>query len=185
MVADRRAAAEADSDGLPLVVCLLLAVLAFLYAIERPKRMSIPPRPTEWVTDISGVLSPGFVQQQRNKLDGWHEDTGHRLLVYVTPTIGDPALSYDAYTRVLFDSWGVGRVPQNDGVVLFVFTADDMRWIRVGWGLMDALPDSEVTRICVEVIKPLIHQNEWDQAIGEGVGAITTAIDLWDEKHGQ
>lgn len=171
---------------------LAFALTCVLYALheKRKAQMSIPPRPSEWVTDTSGVLTNTFIQAQRDKLEGWYQQTGHRLLVYVVPSKTESTQSYDVYTTIYFDAWGVGRTAgtqqfplTHDGVVLFIFTQDDMRWIRVGWGLLDAIPDSEATRICVDVIKPLVHLNQWEAAVNAGINAITADIDTWDASH--
>lgn len=184
MVADHRVAAGEDRLWLDAIVfCCAIALL--LYALHQRRRdeMSFPPRPTEWLTDTSNVLSNTYVNSKRNQLEKWYKDTGHRLVVYLSPAPSDPSLDFDTYTRIVFDSWGVGRLPQNDGVVLFIFTASDMRWIRVGWGLLGAIPDAEATRICTDVIKPLVHLNNWEGAVTAGINAIEADIDAWDTTH--
>jgi uncharacterized protein len=85
------------------------------------------------------VFSPGERLALNAKLVAYHERSKHYLLVWVgDSTHKEPT---NEFTLRAFNAWAIGRERYDDGVVLFVFVEDDMRWITVGYGLEAAIPD--------------------------------------------
>jgi uncharacterized protein len=82
----------------------------------------------------------------------------------------------------LFNAWGVGRMGKDDGVVLFIFPDQDLRWITVGYGLTGALTDSEATHICRNVMAPLMREGRFDDAVTMGVDLIIAELDKAEAK---
>lgn len=124
------------------------------------------------------MFSPGERLSLNAKLVAYHERSKHYLLVWVgDSTHKEP---WNEFALRAFNAWAIGRERYDDGVVLFVFVEDDMRWITVGYGLEAAIPDREATRICREVIKPMMHQGRTVEGIVMGVDLIIAAIDKAD-----
>jgi uncharacterized protein len=108
------------------------------------------------------------------QLDAYYARTGHVVLVW----IGDGAKGdTDDYCLRLFNAWGVGRMGRDDGVVLFIFPDQDIRWITVGWGLTSLLTDREATHIARNVMAPLMREGRPDDAVKMGVDLIIAELD--------
>ena len=152
--------------------------LAVLLAVGCSGTPQVPAAPRQWVTDAIGLLSPEARQQIDGQLRDYEQKTGHQVIVWIEQsTHGEPV---ESYAMRLFNDWGIGRRDFDDGIVLFVFTRDDIRRIQVGWGLESALTDRECVRIIREEIRPLIHAGRPDDAVRRGVAAIISEINKWE-----
>lgn len=164
---DREVAAELASR-LPAIT------LAFVAAAACARDPRVPPVPKRWATDTVGVLSPVMLERLDARLEAYQRSTGHHVLLYVTQS-SNRELHIDWMDRV-FNAWGIGRANYDDGAVLFIFVRDDKRGIYRGYGLESTLSDKEATRICAEVIKPLIQRGQYDEGASAGVDAILDTI---------
>ena len=168
--ADSRAAAEAvDSRMIPL--SLILGV-----ACSSPR--VLPPTPSKWLTDSVHYLDPKVASALDNRLEAYEKRTRHQFFVWITDsTRGEPTHQFTLRT---FNAWGIGRERYDDGVLLFIFVKDDMRWITVGYGLEGAISDQEGTRICREVIAPPMRAGRHEEALASGIEAVIDLVDRWD-----
>ena len=138
-----------------------------------------PPSPTTYLTDTVGVLTNVQAGVLESQLAAYDTNTGHQVLVWIGATTDGEAPQ--TFCPRAFSAWGVGDAGENDGVVLFVFTEDDMRGVVVGSGLTQAIPDAEATRICTVVVAPKVQANDWAGGIGDGVAAIIADIQAWEQ----
>jgi uncharacterized protein len=135
---------------------------------------SIPPAPTQFVTDRTGFLSPGFASQLSRKLEDYERGTGHQIIVWIDRTTG--GVPIEDWAAKAFTAWGVGRKSLNDGVALFVFSDDRKLRIEVGYGLEGNVPDARAGRIINYDVVPRIRAGDRDGAIKAGVDALIAAI---------
>jgi len=111
------------------------AALGLLFALSCGSSPRIPPEPKEWVTETRkpSLLSRTAGLSVAARLDAYYARSGHVLLVWIGDTThGEQP---DSYCMRLFNAWGVGRMGKDDGIVLFIFPDQDLRWITVGYGL--------------------------------------------------
>lgn len=152
-----------------------LAILLAAGCVGSPE---IPPAPREWVTDLAHLLSPEAREQINGKLRDYEQQTGHQVIVWIErSTHGEQV---EEYVRKLFNAWGIGRRDWDDGVILAIFTHDDIRRIQVGYGLESALTDRECVRILREQVRPLIHKGRPDEAVRIGIDSIISGINKWE-----
>lgn len=149
--------------------CFLAGVLfaaARLYAAETP----IPPAPTHWATDTANFMSPQAVASLDSQLESYDRSTGHQLIVWIGTTTGDTPIE-DWAVRA-FESWKVGRKGLDDGVALFIMSADRRLRIEVGYGMEGQVPDAIASRIINEEIVPRIQAGDRDGAVVSGAAAL-------------
>ena len=149
--------------------CLFISVSS-LYAAETP----IPPAPTEWVTDTANFMSPAAARALNVRLEDYERSTGHQLIVYIGQTTGDAPIE-DWAVRA-FAKWKVGRKGIDDGLVLFIMSADRKLRFEVGYGLEPVVPDAIAGRIINDVIVPRIQAGDRDGAVNAGMDAVMTVI---------
>ncbi len=148
---------------------LCLALLSLLAAAPEP-----PKTPSRWVTDEAGLLSPRVEAALDQRLEGYQQQTGHQVLVWIgKTTAGEPI---ELFAERAFRQWKVGRAGLDDGAVLFVFADDRTLRIEVGYGLEPTLTDAVASRIIAERITPLLKAGDPDGAISAGVDALVTTI---------
>jgi uncharacterized protein len=157
------------------VAGVMFAALLILRSNRMP---DTPPAPTTYLTDNVGVMTTAQHNEIESKLAAYDTKTGHQILVWVGATTGGEAPS--SFCPRAFEAWGVGDAGENDGVVIFVFTADDVRGVVVGAGLTQAIPDADATHIAAAVIAPKVQAGEYAKGITDGYVAIADAIAQWE-----
>jgi len=153
----------------PLLVVLLVSA-ATLNAAETP----IPPAPSRWVTDTANFMSPGAASSLDARLDQYARGTGHQLIVFIGTTTGDAPIE-DWAVRA-FEKWKVGRKGIDDGLALFIMSADRKLRFEVGYGLEGDVPDVIASRIINEVMVPRIRAGDQDGAVTAGMDAVMGVI---------
>jgi uncharacterized protein len=154
--------------------------LALALAIACTHRKPFPAVPTKHVTDDVAFLSSAATEVLEARLHAYEQRSKHQVYVWVTGSANGEA--YPDFTFRIFNAWGIGRERFDDGVLLFIFVKDDMRWITVGYGLEAAIPDRDAVFICREVIAPKMRAGKSDLAVAAGVDAIIAKIDQWEQK---
>jgi uncharacterized protein len=149
-------------------------LLGALSTARAESETPIPPAPTRFVTDRAGLLSPGGASDLETKLAAYERGTGHQVIVYIDRTTGGAPIE-DWAVRA-FQAWRVGRQGIDDGVALFLFTADRRVRIEVGYGLEDRVPDAVASRLIAERIAPRLRAGDGDGAVRAGVDGLLAAI---------
>ena len=158
----------------PRLLAALAAVLLFAGA-ARAAEPALPPAPARWVFDETGFLSPAARATLDGELEAFERAQGSQVLVAIFRQL--PAgVTLEEWTQRVAESWRVGRARQDDGVVLFIFLADRLVRIEVGYGLEGALPDLRASRILREVLLPGLRTGDHDGAVLATARAIVAAI---------
>src|SRR5262245_45043075 len=119
-------------------------------------------------------MSPGAARALNGRLEDYERSTGHQLIVYIGQTTGDAPIE-DWAVRA-FAKWKVGRKGIDDGLVLFIMSADRKLRFEVGYGLEPVVPDAIAGRIINDVIVPRIQAGDRDGAVTAGMDAAMTVI---------
>jgi uncharacterized protein len=158
----------------PLHTALLVLVLGLVLSSTSVAAPKAPPAPTRWVTDTAGLLSADVLSALDTRLETYQRTTGHQVIVWIAPTLGDENL--EEWTARVFTAWGIGQKGKDDGVALFVFPKDKALRIEVGYGLEERLPDLYAKRIIDEAITPQLVAGHNDVAIQNGVDQILARL---------
>ncbi len=151
----------------------VVALLAFA-APAAAAEFTIPPTPSQYVTDNAGALSSATRDSLQSELSAYERATGHQVIVWIGQSTGDVPL--ETWTGEAADRWKIGRKGHDDGAVLFLFMQDHKVRIEVGYGLESALPDADAFRIIEDVIRPRMRSGDVDGAVSSGVAAMLKTI---------
>jgi len=153
-----------------------LALIGALAAATAP----VPPAPARWVEDAGGFLSADRRAALDAKLEAYEHATGHQVVVWIGKSLDGAPL--DDFAVRTFAAWKVGRKGLDDGLVIFVLSADRTIDIEVGYGLEAVVPDAVAKRIIDDVMVPRLRTGDHDAAIEGGVDAVLAAIEghPWD-----
>lgn len=155
-------------------ILVLILLLAGLWGPALPAQAAPPPAPRSWVTDAPGLLSPAVRDRLDRRLEAYQKGTGHQVLVWIgASTGGDPL---EDWTVRAFQAWKVGRAGLDDGLVLFILTADRKLRIEVGYGLEGTVPDAVASRIIRETIVPRLKAGDADGAVSAGVDRMLKVV---------
>jgi uncharacterized protein len=150
--------------------CLFLAGLLLVAARSDAAETPIPPAPTRWVTDTANFMSAEAADALNAQLQSYERSTGHQLIVWIGPTTGDAPI--DDWAVRAFASWKIGRKGLDDGIALFIMSADRRLRIEVGYGLEGQIPDAMASRIINDVIVPRIQAGDNNGAVIAGMDAV-------------
>jgi uncharacterized protein len=118
----------------------LTPLLFFLFCVsaqaEKPKDI----HPTDYVTDLAGVISA----DSKSRLDALclelQQKTGAQLAIVTVKSLDDESI--EQFANDLFKSLGVGQEKQDNGVLLLVAPNDRKYWTEVGYGLEPIINDA-------------------------------------------
>ncbi len=149
---------------------LLLFACSSLVLAERVQDL---PKPTNYVSDFAGVLSPE-TQTSLNALCRQVDLQAHAQIAVVTikSLEGEPI---ENFATALEDKWKVGKKGTDRGLLLIFATSDRQYRIEVGYGLEGILPDGRVGDIGRQIV-PYLRQNNYDAAVTMAVQQIAGVI---------
>ena len=166
---------------------LLLAGFGLLLALFSVLLQSVPveavpisdvpnPRATGgWVTDMAGILNDSAQAEINTRITELEATDGSEMAVVVVPDT-QPAATPRDYALELFNTWGIGKAEQDNGVLLLVSTGDRRVEIITGDGLGQRLPDAQVQRIVDRVIIPRFKQEDYGGGVLQGTVAVIDAL---------
>src|SRR5262245_36917708 len=119
-------------------------------------------------------MSPGAARALNARLEDYERSTNHQLIVYIGQTTGDAPI--EDWAVKAFAQWKVGRKGIDDGLVLFIMSADRKLRFEVGYGLEPVLTDVPASPIINDVIVPRSQAGNRDEAVSAGMDAAMTVI---------
>ncbi len=148
-----------------LCFCFLNSAAAF---VDVPKLESL-------VTDMTGTLTPGQVQDLEHKLRDFEARKGSQIAVLIVPTTEPEDIA--EFGIKVADLWRIGRKGVDDGLILIVAKDDRKFRIEVGYGLEGVMPDAVAKRITSEIIKPYFKNGDIVGGINAGVDQLMKLIE--------
>lgn len=151
-------------------ILLTLAVTAAVAADDSP----YPKPDSGYVTDLAGVLT----DREEERLEQWliqtEDGTKTEIIVVTIPSLreypGSSNRSIEQFATALFDKWGIGNLPKNDGILLLVSVGDRKARIELGAG--HASRDADANRIMQNEIVPEFRKGDYAGGIEKGVREI-------------
>ena len=159
-----------------------MALILFPLASQALKVQDVPnPRQHYggWVTDMAQLLSSQAETQINQIISELEAKNGTEIAVVTVPDTA-PYTSPKEFTTQLFNSWGIGKQRQDNGVVLMVSKRDRRVEIETGYGMETILPDAKVGNIIARQIVPRFQQGDFEAGILAGTQALVNNIAAHD-----
>ncbi|MEV4642475.1 TPM domain-containing protein [Actinoplanes sp. NPDC049548] len=132
------------------------------------------PRATGRCVDQTGVLGAPLCKKITAILLRDEKAASDEIAVAVVPTTGDDSI--EDWSTGLFNTWGVGKKDENNGVLLVVAIDDHHVRLETGRGLGDRLTDDEAQRIVDDVITPPFTDEQYPQGILAGLDEVRRTL---------
>ncbi len=134
------------------------------------------PNPDEgYVTDLANLLSDEQQERLESLLSAREKKTGVEIVVVTINSIkdfpGTSNRSIEEFAKALFDTYGIGNMPKNDGVLLLVAIKDRKARIELGAGYGHKR-DSESSRIMNKKIIPSFKKARYAKGIIKGTESL-------------
>lgn len=135
------------------------------------------PRQTNggWVTDMANLLSAPTETRLNQMISELEAENGTEIAVVTVPETA-PAASPKAFATELFNTWGIGKREQNNGVLFLISKQDRRVEIDIGYGIEAILPNADVQRLIDRKILPQFKQGDFNQGTLDGTAALITAL---------
>ena len=154
-----------------LVWLFTSAILLIGFADGKEKKLEYDfPKPIGSISDFSGILTP----EQKVTLTllvKQHEiETTTEIAVVILDSI-KPHTDINTYATALFNTWGIGKVGKNNGVLFLIALKDRKLRIEVGLGLENRITNKIAGSIINEQMIPEFKKSQPYQGILNGVEA--------------
>lgn len=140
------------------------------------------------VVDNGNLLNPADLAEIRAELADLERTTGIEGAVLTVHSISDYKTgdaTIEAFARTMFDKWGIGHKPENNGFLIVVSKDDRKARIELGAGYEHRL-DGAMQKVMDEVMVPAFRANDHSRGIKEGtravIGKVTRKVS-WFEFH--
>ncbi|MDR0395799.1 MAG: TPM domain-containing protein [Oscillospiraceae bacterium] len=132
-----------------LIGLAVTLAVGFAGAFGFPALADVPGGPTEayqiYVNDFANRVTSADAEAMRKIGMLLEEKTGAQAAAVVVA--GLDGMPMDEYAVKLFESWGIGRADDNNGILWLLAIADREYRVEVGLGLQDTLTASRLERI--------------------------------------
>lgn len=158
-------------------LCLFTVFLTplFLQQVVAKDYAPYPNPDAGYVTDHAGLLST----DEELRLERWllqvEEKSNVEIIVVTINAMshyhGSDKRSIESFATALFDTYGIGNMPKNDGILLLISRGDRKARIELGkhYGRHR---DNDAMRIMQGVIIPAFKRNDYAAGITRGTEAI-------------
>jgi TPM domain len=110
-------------------------------------------------------------------LSAFEKETSSQIAVAVYPHL--PAGSVEKFTLRTAERSRLGRKGLDNGAILFVFMAERVARLEVGYGLEGALPDITAIHILDQDLAPRFARGEYTGGLDASLAAILAAVRAW------
>jgi uncharacterized protein len=139
-----------------------------------PAALGVLPSPAGRVNDFAGVLDARTKSAMETLIAEVDGRTSAELAVVTVDSVGPEGV--DAYAMRLFNTWGIGKRSQDNGVLLLVAVGDRDVRIEVGRGLESVIPDAKAGEILDQDVVPRFRDGEMAGGVAAGLAAIAELV---------
>ncbi len=146
---------------------VFLAFPLFVYPVDIPK-------PSGWVNDFAGVISPEYKDKINALIEELEQKTTAEIAVVTVNSISP--YGEIEYARLLFDNWKPGKKGKDNGV-LVLLAIKERRWrIETGYGIEGILPDGLCGEIGRNYMVPYFKEAKYGEGLYQGVIKLSQII---------
>ncbi|HEY9810125.1 MAG TPA: TPM domain-containing protein [Halomicronema sp.] len=129
-----------------------------------------------WVTDMANILTPQTEAQLNQMISQLEAKNGSEIAVVTVPDTA-PSATPKQFATELFNHLKVGKVGNNNGVLLLISTGNRRVEIETGTGLQSILPNVFVSNIIKQEITPKFKQNDYNGGTLAGTKALVVSLE--------
>ena len=137
-----------------------------------------PENTGEYINDFDNVLPADVEAELSSRLHDIEYYSGVEIVVVTISDkerYGGSSATWESFATGLFNAWGIGNLPENNGVMLLISSGDRKIRIELGAGY-PARYDSIMKNIIEEVISPNLKEGDYETAVVLGVEEIIDTV---------
>ena len=153
----------------------LILVYLFLVLFTTNSFAFDPPKPNGYIMDLAGKLTTEQVQQLNSKLESINKNTKNEFAALIIPSLNGDSIEDVAHTT--FNTWKVGKVGLDNGVLVVIAVADRKSRIEVGKGVEGDLTDLQSNDILRKTLAPCLRQGDFYGGLNSTFDSISSTIE--------
>ncbi len=135
---------------------------------------TIPQKPTGFVQDYAGILSPDQLSTLEKKLENYERTSTNEIAVVIVDSLrGD---TIENVAQEIFTTWGIGKKGKDNGVLLLISLSERKNRIQTGYGVEASLTDIGASYIQSDIIRPAFRNNDYYGGINGAVDKMVEAL---------
>ena len=132
------------------------------------------PEPIGFVNDFAGIFTKDEIAQMESYLKDFEKNTTAEIAVVTVNSL--EGLTLEKYANGLFNTWGIGKAGNNNGILLLIVPTKRQVRIEVGLGLEKVITKDVAKRIIDDDIIPSYKENKLGEGSYKGVKALAEKI---------
>lgn len=139
---------------------------------------SLPEARDEYINDYAGLIQNSYESELREKLKDTEYYSGVEITVVTVESFSkyrNEFSTWEKFATALFNKWGVGNLPENDGVLLLIAREGRKIRIELGSGYPKRF-NSIMKSIIDDTIYPQLKRDNYTSGITQGVDEIINAV---------
>jgi len=134
------------------------------------------PTPTNYVNDYAEIFVSENVEDELNKLLSEYEKTSGMEIAIVTVNTFQNMTYMSTFSQDVFETWGVGKVGSDNGILIAINEKDRDWRIQTGYGAEIVLTDATCSRLAHELMLPDLANDNFEEGITKVVHGIMEHI---------
>ncbi len=135
------------------------------------------PNPTGWVSDFENI----FTVEQEKTLDSliaeYEKRTTTEISVITIPTSATDKDRFDELTQFIANTWGVGKMDKENGILIAISKGHRMIRIQNGLGIEKLITDNQTKQIIDQIIIANFKTDDFYKGIFDGIQEIKRTLD--------
>jgi uncharacterized protein len=152
----RVAQASASSAGLSRGLLVLFLAATTLFALDITQL-----KPTGYVNDFAHAIDPASAQRLAAYCGILERSTGAQMAIVTVDTLDGDEVA-DVANR-LYHQWGIGKKPNDEGVLILFAVKDKKDRAEIGYGLEPVITDADAGSI-MRGLRPILRQGSYGPA---------------------
>lgn len=128
-----------------------------------------------WVTDMANILAPETEAELNRQISALEASNRSEMAVVTVPDVA-PSKNPKAFATQLFNTWGIGKQGQDNGILLLVSNSDRRVEVVTGRGFSTLLPDTQVSNILRSEVIPKFKQGQFDAGVLAGTQSLISRV---------
>jgi len=126
--------------------------------------------PEGYVNDYTNTLTYEQKDALESKIAAFEQESTNEIAVVIIDSMKGDYI--ENFAVKLFESWGIGKEKEDNGVLILVSMSERQMRIEVGYGLEGSLTDAQASWIIKNVMVPNFKENKYYEGIDQSVDKI-------------
>ena len=157
-------------SGLLMLMIALPSAAVSVADVPNPQQIN-----SAWVTDMAEMIDLETETQLNQIISELEATDGTEMAVVTVPDTAGSA-SPKAFATELFNTWGIGKAGEDNGLLFLVSKGDRRTEVETGYGLEGLLPDAKVGNILDTVVTPQFKAGNFSQGILSGTQTMISVL---------